>query len=107
MSAQDAKTKWVSARVQKHLQHGAGKIMEDSAISAARIQDSQGSPKPETDGPAMMVFERQEATDALSNLAHSSEAQLYQLKGEPIISAVPTNGGSFQETLLKQLESAS
>ncbi|KPA85711.1 hypothetical protein ABB37_00084 [Leptomonas pyrrhocoris] len=98
MSSGKTGNKWVSTRVlqQKQQQTPAAaptsgnavagsKIMEDKAIAAARIKDSQSSPSPETEVPESKFFEVQEATDALSNLAHNADPKVYELCGEPVV----------------------
>ncbi|KAL7697838.1 hypothetical protein N2W54_002527 [Lotmaria passim] len=97
-SSKTGGSKWVSTRVlQQKQQQGpnatqatgntvaGAKIMEDKAIAAARIKESQSSPAPETEVPESKFFEVQEATDALSNLAHNAEPTVYELAGEPVV----------------------
>ncbi|KPI87783.1 hypothetical protein ABL78_3141 [Leptomonas seymouri] len=108
--------KWVSTRVlqQKQQQTPAtapatsnvaagSKIMEDKAIAAARIKENQSSPAPETEVPESKFFEVQEATDALSNLAHNAEPTVYELFGEPIIKQHQT-AEAFHALIMEQVQ---
>lgn len=125
--------KWVSQRVQQHQQqtvpapaaagasvprHAAGagatnappgsKIMEDSAIAAQRIKESQAigtRPRPTAEVPVVTVFERQEATDALSNLTHNDEWVLYEKKGAERVFVPAQTTTEFNEKMMKELQS--
>lgn len=99
--------KWVSRRVQQHQQAQptttGSKVMEDSAIAAARIKENQSSPAPDVDVPAATIFERQEATDALSNLSHNSEPLPFELQGDVRFEPCQTSD-EFHAKLLKKKE---
>ncbi|CCW72142.1 unnamed protein product [Phytomonas sp. Hart1] len=89
------------------------KILEDSTISAIRIKETQqsGSPDPEVEVPPSTVFERQEATDALSNFSHNAassgaEIQAYKLRRDPTFKPLQ-NSEEFHARLMKDLELAS
>ncbi|CCW65574.1 unnamed protein product [Phytomonas sp. EM1] len=124
--------KWVSKRVQEQQHrdsaepnlapnapgpasgvHALGsKILDDSTIAASRIKESQqsGSLGPEVEVPLSTVFERQEATDALSNFSHNAassgaEVQTYFLQREPTFKPSQSSD-EFHTKLLKDLEVA-
>ncbi|AYU78788.1 hypothetical protein LdCL_220014500 [Leishmania donovani] len=108
--------KWVSPRVLQYKQQqgptigpasgngGAGsKIMEDKAIAAARIKDSQSSPAPEVEVAESKFFEVQEATDALSNLAHNAESTTYELCGKPVVKP-HQSAEEFHKMIMEQVQ---
>lgn len=89
---QDLKTdKWVSSRVQ---QKNTGKKSEDPAPPAKASKD----PKDVSEVASHTGFERQEATDTLSNFSHysNSASNLYQPVGTTRI-APAGDGASFHE----------
>ncbi|KAK7195624.1 hypothetical protein NESM_000491300 [Novymonas esmeraldas] len=115
MSSKVAGGKWVSSRVQQQKQqqgpttgptsgNGAGsKIMEDKAIAAARIRDNQASPAPEIEVAESKVFEVQDATDALSNLAHNADSSTYELAGKPAMK-VHQSADDFHKAIMEQVK---
>lgn len=115
-SAKSGGNKWVSTRVlQQKQQQGpttapsggnapaGSKIMEDKAIAAARIKDSQSSPAPETEVPESKVFEVQDATDALSNLAHNADPTVYTLCGEAVVKQ-HQSAEAFHTRIMEQVQ---
>ncbi|KAG5501680.1 hypothetical protein JIQ42_05531 [Leishmania sp. Namibia] len=107
--------KWVSPRVLQYKQQqgpttgtasgngGAGsRIMEDKAVAAARIKDSQSSPAPE-EVVESKFFEVQEATDALSNLAHNAESSTYELRGKPLVKPHQSSE-DFHKMIMEQVQ---
>lgn len=109
-------SKWVSTRVLQQKQQqvpsttpssgnapAGSKIMEDKAIAAARFKDHQGSAAPDTEMPESKVFEVQEATDALSNLAHNADPTMYELTGDAVVEE-HQSAEAFHELLMEQVQ---
>ncbi|KAG5504963.1 hypothetical protein JKF63_04410 [Porcisia hertigi] len=108
--------KWVSPRVLQYKQQqgpttgptsgngGAGsKIMEDKAIAAARIKDNQGNPTSEVDVADSKFFEVQEATDALSNLAHNADSSVYRVLGKAVVRPHQSTE-EFHQMIMEQVQ---
>lgn len=82
------------------------KIMEDKAIAAARFKEHQDSPMPDSEVAESKVFEVQEATDALSNLAHNADSSMYELSGEALVKEHQT-ADAFHDLIMEQVQQQS